>query len=293
MVRRGDAGKRAAESVGPVWNVPERRKRVLVGREGLLADLQSRLQTGSTAVLIGRDGMGKTAVAAEYAYRHSADYDAVWWVRAERPEILAADYARLATVLGLSAESAQDQALQVDTARRWLEGHGRWLLVFDDAAGVDSWQPYLPAGARGHVLVTARTPVPGWEPSTLAVGELSHDDAVTFLLQRTGDDDVASALAIADALRDLPLALDHAAAYVQDQGTLADYLVGLRRHAKDLFLTGEPADDAYTVASTVGMSLEAARRSSRAAGELMRLCAHLAPDDIPHDLLLAHPDALK
>ncbi len=276
-----------------MWNVPERRKRVFVGRNGLLADLHTRLQTESTAVLIGHDGMGKTSVAAEYAYRHSADYDAVWWVRAERPEALAADYAGLAPALGLSVERAPDQALQVDTARRWLEGHGRWLLVFDDAAGVDSWQPYLPAGGRGHVVVTARTPVPGWERSTLAVGELSHDDAVTFLLQRTGEDDLPSALAIADALRDLPLALDHAAAYAQGKGTLAEYLVGLRRHAEDLFLGGEPADYAYTVASTLGMSLDAARRSSRAAGEVMRLCAHLAPDDIPHDLLLAHPDALR
>ncbi|MCA1675460.1 MAG: ATP-binding protein, partial [Actinobacteria bacterium] len=275
-----------------MWNVPDRRTRVFIGRNDLLRELESSLQAESTVVLVGPDGMGKTALAVEYAYRHSADYDAVWWVRAERPETLAADYAGLAPALGLSEQTAQDQALQMDTARRWLERHGRWLLVLDNAAGVDTLRPFLPTGTGSHVLVTTQTPVARSDARTLPVGEMSRDDAITFLLQGTGSDDVASARDIADVLGDFPLALEHAAAYVEAQGTLADYLTRLRRDAKTLFSTRHPADHSATVAATWRVSCEAVRRSSGAAGDLFRLCAYLAADDIPTGTLQAHLGAI-
>ena len=296
--KKPDSGGPAQPGAGPVgtpgakrvWNVPHPRNPVFIGRGGLLGELQASLRAESTVVLEGPGGMGKTALVVEYAHRHTADYEAVWWVRADTPETLAADYAGLAVALGLSEVTLHDQALQIDMARRWLEGRGRWLLVLHNAGGVDSWRPFLPIGAGGHVLATTPTPVPG--AKTLSVRELSRDDAVNFLLQRTGEGDLASARAVADALGDVPLALEHAAAYVEGQGTLADYLARLRRDAKKVSSTGQPADHAHTVGTTWRVSFDAARRSSRSAGELLRLFAYLAPEDIPHGALLDHPEGL-
>jgi hypothetical protein len=60
-----------------------------------------------TQVLRGLGGIGKTQIALEYAYRYGAAYRLVWWVRAEEPETLAADYAALAVQLHLPPHAAQ------------------------------------------------------------------------------------------------------------------------------------------------------------------------------------------
>jgi hypothetical protein len=125
----------------PVWNVPYRRNLDFTGREEVLARLAEQLERGAAAVtqaLQGGGGVGKTALATEYAYRHRSRFDAVWWVRAETPASLVGDYADLTTALGLQEAGQADQRLVALAVRRWLEGHDRWLLVLDNANGPDA-----------------------------------------------------------------------------------------------------------------------------------------------------------
>lgn len=126
----------------------------------------------------------------------------------------------------------------------------------------------------------------------LPVEVLARGEAVALLRARTGGDDVA-AKELAEALGDLPLALERAAAYLeQTRMSLRDYLELLGERVGDLLELGELTDHPDTVAATWALSLARARAEAPAAEDLLTLCGFLAPDDILRALPTEHSHAL-
>ena len=93
-----------------------------------------------TQAISGLGGVGKTQLAVEYAYRHAGDYAAVWWVRAEEPGPLAADYAALAGALGRAGLEEPAGGVTVACLKRMVaSGHIRpeeETVVFITGAGL-------------------------------------------------------------------------------------------------------------------------------------------------------------
>lgn len=201
-----------AGALPPIWNVPHSQNVNFTGREDLLKQLHDLLLSGNHATLTqtlhGLGGVGKTQTAAEYCYRHAADYDLVWWIRSEDLGSLASDYAGLAKELGLPEKDEKDQKITVKAVRSALARRGRWVLIFDNARGPDDIKDYLPAGNSGHVLVTSRNAAFRGIAHALPVLAMKAGEAVEFLLKRTPDTDEEGAGALAEALGGLPLALD-------------------------------------------------------------------------------------
>lgn len=115
-----------------IWNVPHLRNPNFTGREEELAALRASVLAGETAALTaihGLGGVGKTQLASEYAYRHKADYEVVWWIKSEEPATLASDYSMLATELDLPQKEEREQAVIVAAVRDWLNHNRDWLLV--------------------------------------------------------------------------------------------------------------------------------------------------------------------
>jgi hypothetical protein len=120
----------------------------------------------------------------------------------------------------------------------------------------------------------------------LPVEVLDRAESVRLLRRRTGDSDTASADQLAEALGDLPLALEQAGAYCEaEQLPLAAYLERLRTDASDLFTEGQPVDYTHTVATTWTFGLEKAAKRSPHGPDLLRLLSFLGPDEIPWELL--------
>jgi hypothetical protein len=272
------------------WNVPYNRNRNFTGRVELLDGLRTALTSGKPAALTqaihGLGGVGKTQTAVEYAYRFASNYEVVWWIRAEEATTLGADYAALAEEIGLLEKDASEQNIIVKGVRRWLGQHGGWLLVFDNAQGVADVVNYLPQGSTGHVIVTSRDP--NWQgvASALAVELMERNEAVNFLLKRTKLTDEQAASRLAEALGDLPLALEQAGAYIEKTGgSISHYLTLFKTHWKKLLRRGARAE--ATVATIWEISFEQVKKESPAAQDLLCLCAFLAPDEIPLQVIIS------
>ena len=97
----------------------------------------------------------------------------------------------------------------------------------------------------------------------------------------------AAAAALAEALGNLPLALEQAAAYATRAGlSLADYL-GLFRASRPEVEARATGSEEYppALATTFDISFTRLQTESPAAAELLTLCAFLAPDEVPLEIL--------
>jgi Tfp pilus assembly protein PilF len=95
-----------------------------------------------------------------------------------------------------------------------------------------------------------------------------------------------AAVALAEALGNLPLALEQAAAYTEQTGlSLADYLSLFRERAAAYVPPASPSAD-YPDALAITFEIAFARiiEESPASADLLTLCAFLAPDDAPLEI---------
>lgn len=282
---------RRPEDGAAIFNVPVM-TRTFVGRERTLQQLGTGLSgEGVIAVtqvdaIHGLGGVGKTQLAARYARVHRGDYDVIWWLRAEQPATLRADLAALAVALGLVDVDVEEPEA-VGAAQGWLARTPRWLLVFDNVPAPATIVELVPEGEGGHVLITSRAHADwrsfGARPIALDVWERSESHA--FLRGRTGEQDTMVLDEVADALGDLPLALEQAAAYANAKAiTVAGYLQRLRARGGELFAAGQPLGYEHTVATAWSLAFSELCEQPVAA-ELAFVCAHLAPERIPRELL--------
>jgi tetratricopeptide (TPR) repeat protein len=280
-----------------ISNLPPRNS-AFTGREPLLGRLRRQLTVGGAGnggpvavlagALFGLGGVGKTQLALEYAHRYGADYDLIWWIPSEDPLAIPAMLARLAARLGLASLGDQEDlaAAALDT----LRGRDRWLLVFDNAEQPDQLARWQPTGGGGDLLVTSRNPAWGALAQPIQVEALDRAEAVALLLRRTPDQDQIAADGLAEQLGDLPLALEQAAAYLEQTGMpLVTYLAAYQRRHQQLLARGRPVAYHGQVDTTWQLSID---RLDPAGIELLELCAFLAPEAIPLELFSVSPEWL-
>ncbi|WP_214108191.1 FxSxx-COOH system tetratricopeptide repeat protein [Acrocarpospora catenulata] len=297
---QGEEGRTAAPrfpgEAPAVWNVPTRNA-VFTGRGILLENLRDQLVAGGSTVVLpqalyGLGGVGKTQVALEYAHRFMADYDLVWWIQAEQPGLVASALGELAAHLNIeSPDNLLEPARVVrDALRRGLP-YSRWLLIFDNADAPQQIERYLPGGS-GHVIITSRNQSWSQTAAPLEVDVFSRAESLEHLTRRVKKLTAEDAVRIAEALGDLPIAIEQAGAWLGETGTtVEEYLSQLDGTLSGMLSMGTPANYPSPVAATWNVSFTALRRRSPASVRLLELLAFFAPE--PVSLSLVRSDAMR
>jgi tetratricopeptide (TPR) repeat protein len=288
---------RVSRAVPAIWgNVPQRNKN-FTGRGEIFERL--RHETSKVTAVLPEDplpqalqglgGVGKTAVAIEYAHRFRSEYELVWWIPADELALIRSSLAALAGRLGLESATAtgiESAASAVLDALRRGYPFNRWLLIFDNADQPEELQELIPHGP-GDVLITSRNH--RWQSvvDTVQVDVFARTESAAFLAKRVPRGITESdADRLADKLGDLPLALEQAGALQAETGMSVDeYLRLLDEHASDIMAEGKSPEYPRSMTAAWKLSVATVRQQLPEAEELLRYCAFFGSDPIPREVL--------
>jgi tetratricopeptide (TPR) repeat protein len=270
------------------------RDRFFIGREEILTRLRQNFNTGERVqALNGLGGIGKTQTAVEYAYGYRQDYKAVWWARANTHETLVTDYAAIAELINLPEKNEQDQHKAVDAVNRWLESNSGWLLILDNADEIEIAEEFIPPGKTGDILLTTRARTIGRLGESNEFKKMYPEEGALFLLRRVtkaerSEASESAAEALSSLLDGLPLALDQAAAFIDEiPSTFEEYQFLYQAERKELLKRGSHLTtdkDHESVTVTFSIAFKKVADDSLAAADLLRVCAFLEADSIPEEI---------
>jgi tetratricopeptide (TPR) repeat protein len=273
----------------------------------LMRDNLNSQQTPHVQVIVGMGGIGKTELATEYIHNNRDDYEIIWWIRAEHHDRVRDALVKLAQRLGLreaATDSDRDRTITAVLRVLQSEAQSSWLLVYDNVVNPLELQKYLPASRPGgHVIITSRQL--NWPSYVFADGvelqPFTEEEAVSFLRgkvpglavrdgrkQLTQEEDArreSKALWLAAELGHLPIAIDHAAAYLAETKLSVDeYITRFAENAHQL-LSEQPGDPDLPahISGTWAMSTTLLTPD---AEHLFNLCAFFSPEPIAANLFL-------
>ncbi|MGW0188400.1 aKG-HExxH-type peptide beta-hydroxylase [Streptomyces sp. NPDC003362] len=324
-------GPAASPAPLPPVDLPPRRvdEELIRGRDDLVAQVEQEVRRrlaghdgdggGSTWVLSGLGGCGKTTAALEIAHRLEPEMEHVWWVSEADGDLSGA----LHSVAFAAGADVGDFDRAHPSTVLWRQLNSLtvpWLLVLDNMDDPAALRAVIrrlrPKRPNGTVLVTSRNSrLTAWDPKArmLPVDVLDADDGAQVLIDlapEAGEEPAARLLA--ERLGGLPLALYLAGSYLaaDKQGVAADpdapaTFEAYRRTVHERLPEDvadpdgtqlDPDPDRRTIRTTWELSLRLLERQAeevpqsrgkRFARPLLRLlsCFGLAP--LPHRQLLS------
>jgi tetratricopeptide (TPR) repeat protein len=272
------------------------------GRDALLTEIATHLSAGAIVLLSGIGGIGKTMLAAEFAYRYGRFFaGGLFWLNADTPQafwqdVLACGGAEaMAIQPGYERISADQQRSLV--LARWAEPTPR-LIVLDNLDDIALLQHLQAAGSGCRLLITSQQHSidPALRIQLIEVPPLQRSDSMALLrTQLAGfslsDPDLD---AIAAAAGDVPLALHLAGQLLLREGLatpeqIAAALTSPSPENQPLALT--PSTHTPSINDTIQRSIArlVADEPSDVLARLLLVCAaHCAPGTpLESDLLLA------
>lgn len=269
------------------------------GREEYMNAIESLLKRGSTRTqrlfVSGMGGVGKSEMIRQYVIKHRDEYDCIWWIDAQEEQQVIQAYIDLACRKGLSKvidNTSVDDIIAL--VKYWLqkEDCGSWLIVFDNVVSGEMLKRFFPiehGGQQRHIIVTtqdeklSRLKDIGGE--SVELGVFSIDEAILFLERRAKLQDTSGSSKLSEELGLLPLALEHAAAFIcSHQIDYEKYLALYRKSSEKLLRTDGFDEDGHTVFNTIDISVNGLKkRYGEAPYQILCIFAYMSADNISID----------
>ena len=213
----------------------------------------------------------------EFAHRFGSHYDVIWWIRAEQAVGVSDHLTWLARELGIGHFPEQSRMI----AALWqeLRHRDRWLLIYDNVVRPAAIEGLIPPGGAARLIITTRySDWPSWA-TEMRVETMPRDAAAELLLKRRGGNR-EDAARLAHALGYLPLALDHAGAYLRRTGSSFT-----RYTARVEELIGKNVGEQASVRATFDLAIQRATEERPAAESVLAFLSVLAPERVPLDII--------
>ena len=265
------------------------------GRESQLQHIHEFFSADRSTLLAqtitGLGGIGKTQMALKYAYDYMPSYSFVCWINAEKYETIIDSVQKFLEYWNMP-ESGENVVPGVKSSAflKWFQDskNQNWLLILDNAEEWCVIEPFLPKGNHivGNILITTRRRQ-GFEKidkgQVVDVGVFDEEEAVAFLLHRTGLNDEENAIELAQRLGFLPIALEQAGAYVKENppdASFVEYLKLLDEFGIRIFDENEEIID-YKKTITTTWLISMQRIKMESAQQLLKMITYFESDNIP------------
>lgn len=275
-------------------NFVGREKDLIRINEALHGKPKASLTQGGVYAITAIGGIGKTTLARQYAEKFWRLYPQIFWVDAKDDP--GAGFAAIALIL---FPNLADQPRDV-LARRALQAicdRTERLLILDDVEDEISIQNWIPKSGGCHTIITSR--FAAWSTvENSPVYLLDVAPSRELLLKRAGRPDTKenneACDRLAKKLEYLPLALEQAAAFINQEGpgfSFDDYLVIYEKSTKALLARKVLGSTQYpdSVMTTWNATLAKLSWNARA---LLRLSAFLSSKPIPKLLFIEGADTV-
>ncbi|KAG4441817.1 hypothetical protein IFR05_002681 [Cadophora sp. M221] len=278
----------------------DRKNNEFYGRRDEIDQIRKQLNPGDgehrfrTYMIYGRRGVGKTAIALQFAHESLQPrgvFDAVFWIQCETSVLIRQSFTDVAVSLNLpGADRDRHHEENLAAVHKWLKRtKKKWLLIFDNA-GVNGsilmtsrkWYNYTKDVDRHGETVKPFDPEPSWE---LLLGFLGED------WKRKVEDplEVEAAKAMLGELEGLALAIQQTAVLVKDPEiggvSIVETYTKFKERKETLpeRFSGKRSSSEQALDALWDIIFKALQPDARV---LIGVLAWLSPDKIPIDLFL-------
>jgi tetratricopeptide (TPR) repeat protein len=292
-VRDGSANH--ATVFGPYWRAPRtivdpdvaRPVSTFTGRERYMRAIDAELSRRRRPIVLhGRHGIGKTAIAAEYARRALRRYAVVWLLDGSSDGGIVDGFMRLgAELLPALAGTADRRATALYVCTKIIAQFSEpALLIFDKLKEEELLRTWAPASIA-HTIVTSESSSWSNGVKAIAVEPWSLRTATAFLRRESNRSDVTAAEArvIAQRLDCTPLLVEQAAADLRGARNIS-----ARRYLERIGHDADPRSsgsrlDAVSVPA-LQLSIAHAEKTVPGAAAILCFASFLGAGAIPEEL---------